>query len=223
MYSSNFLKSVLTKNVILSQLSNLKKLSISFQTIKSCNRFNHNSNDIVASVLSERHINNTPEEFCAIRKELLNTNSNVNEKNVDLLTLSYFEKQKLFSLAEDYYHYLKEKNLEVNLAVLGKYLKLLYLMRENKTEGKCGEEEILSIYENLKKTYNILDPRTNENLICALSTTKNWRECFKLLDDIRKVCTPSTESYNVCASTAFLNGEKDVGWAILEEMIGNIF
>ncbi|GJQ77399.1 hypothetical protein Trydic_g20801 [Trypoxylus dichotomus] len=87
------------------------------------------------------------------------------------------------------------------------------------TEG--DEENILQMYGNLVNEYPILDSITSENIILGLSTTKEWRKCFQILEGIKISCIPNTASYNALISAAFHHDDYDSAWLLFQEMIEN--
>lgn len=77
-------------------------------------------------------------------------------------------------------------------------------------------------YNELRKSYKVLDSLTCENVIYALSLTRNWRECLKLLQETKIASNPGAGAYSVIASSAFKNGEHELGWILLNEAVNGI-
>ena len=89
-------------------------------------------------------------------------------------------------LAKQYLQFLTQNNMKPNLATMGKYLRLLY---NNNIEHKIStqdEEEILHIYEEIRKNNPVLDSLTLDSILLALSLTREWRKCLDLLQVFKK-------------------------------------
>lgn len=69
----------------------------------------------------------------------------------------------------------------------------------------------------------MLDSITTENVIHALSLTKDWKHCLELLKNLKLTVNPSAMAYSVIIRAAFDNNEDTVGWNLINEMIGNDF
>lgn len=75
-------------------------------------------------------------------------------------------------------------------------------------------------YENLIKTYKVLDGITTDSVILALSLTDQWNMCIQLLDDVKKTGNPTASSYTAIMAASFRNGKNEFAWKIAQEMIG---
>lgn len=75
-------------------------------------------------------------------------------------------------------------------------------------------------YEDLSKTYKVLDEITTDSAILALSLTDQWKTCIKLLDDIKKTGNPTVSSYTAIMAAAFRNSKNEFAWKIAQELIG---
>lgn len=75
-------------------------------------------------------------------------------------------------------------------------------------------------YENLIKTYKVLDGITTDSVILALSLTDQWNTCIKLLDDVKKTGNPTVTSYTAIMAAAFRNSKNEFAWKIAQELIG---
>lgn len=74
-------------------------------------------------------------------------------------------------------------------------------------------------YKDLKKEYPVLAYITAENIIHALSITREWKECLKLLDNIKLSATPSAATFSAVIKAAFVNKDFDLGWTLMNDMI----
>lgn len=75
-------------------------------------------------------------------------------------------------------------------------------------------------YENVRKAHPILDAITLDNIIQALSLTKNWETCINLMNEIKITSTPSSTCYSVLIAAAFSNDSDEIAWKLLNELIG---
>lgn len=155
-----------------------------------------------------------------VREELISNIREVTPVNVDALTLHYFASVKEYDHAFHFIDFLKKENKPLNLAIMGSYFKIFYhLFNENKlTEEQSSE--ILEMYKELKQSYKVLDPKTNECLILALSVTNNWRECLNLLNNIKITANASNAAYNAIVCASFRNKDYELGFKLFEEMLG---
>lgn len=69
---------------------------------------------------------NTREDWKEVRNEILSTVRSINSSNIDAITVNMCTVKKQFGLAQSYLDFLKTENIEINLATLGKYFRLLY-------------------------------------------------------------------------------------------------
>lgn len=77
-----------------------------------------------------------------VRQKLVDGVSFINDKNVDAIALQFMLGEKNLEVARSYMKFLDN---EVNLATLGKYFKLFYVVRDGKKLDKTDEEHILSL------------------------------------------------------------------------------
>ncbi|XP_055603151.1 mitochondrial ribonuclease P catalytic subunit [Uranotaenia lowii] len=123
---------------------------------------------------------------------------------------------------KSYVQFLNSKGINLNLASKGK---LLRLYRSRRTESKgdidpAEQAEIYDIFQELRQNNPVLDANTCEHLIAALTLTKHWKECFDLIDTIKLVGIPDSGTYSVLVEKCFLTGESELGWRLLDEMVG---
>lgn len=154
-----------------------------------------------------------------VREDILKESRNITPINIDAMMLNYYTTKKMYDVAFKYLNYLKEDNIKLNLATIGKYFKLFY---ELYREGKLTQEQkevIWYKYKELQKMYKVLDPITTESVICALSITEHWKECLVLMEKVKIVAVPSAISYSLVIAAAFRNEEHQLGYQLLEEML----
>lgn len=143
--------------------------------------------------------------------------------NIDASILNYCLNNNTYQ-GLSYIDYLKTENIKKNLATVGKYLQLMYLKNEKLLmEGeKCthnDEKNIWDCYENVRKEHSLLDYITLESTILAFSVTGNWKQCLEIMKEIEITTIISSRAYSAIIAAVFLNGENELGWNLLEDML----
>ncbi|KAK4886328.1 hypothetical protein RN001_002599 [Aquatica leii] len=172
--------------------------------------------NVIPSILLNKKIQ-TVNDWSHVREEILNTNVQITSKSIDSAILSVCMASKKYQLGIEYVEYLKHQKIALGLATLGKYFKLLYLKNYPKNLSEPEEADIYNLYEELRKVYKVFDVFTCENLIHILSLTNYWRECFRLLDEMKISCQPGNVAYSVIIAACFRNNDADLGWSYLNE------
>lgn len=161
-----------------------------------------------------------------IRQNILqhqDNNGQCSADNIDASILNYCLNNNTH-LGLSYIDFMTTENIKKNLATVGKYMQLIYFKNEKllmKGE-KCpssDEAEILDCYKNLRKEHSFLDYLTLESAILALSITSNWNQCLEIMKEIEITTDVSNRAYNAIIAAAFLNGEHELGWNLLEDML----
>ncbi|KAM5235240.1 mitochondrial ribonuclease P catalytic subunit isoform 2-T2 [Ctenodactylus gundi] len=81
--------------------------------------------------------------------------------------------------------------------------------------------EVIDIYEIMKARYKSLESGAYTLLIRGLMDSDRWRETLKLLEDLKKVMTPSVRNYNDCILGALLHQDVNVAWDLYEELLSH--
>ncbi|XP_055544110.1 mitochondrial ribonuclease P catalytic subunit [Wyeomyia smithii] len=122
---------------------------------------------------------------------------------------------------KSYVAFLRSKGYTLNLATMGRLLRL-YRVQSNDAQLQEKElEEILTIHAELKQNNSMLDSTTCANLIGALTLTDKWRNSFELLDMIKLTGTPDSATYNFLVQKCFLSEDAETAWNLLEEQTAN--
>ncbi|XP_044292089.1 mitochondrial ribonuclease P catalytic subunit isoform X2 [Varanus komodoensis] len=82
-------------------------------------------------------------------------------------------------------------------------------------------EEIYDVYDIMKARFKTLETTAYGLLIKGLSGTERWREGLKLLEEIKKVITPSKANYGDCIRGAIVNQEINLASQLFREMLAN--
>lgn len=80
--------------------------------------------------------------------------------------------------------------------------------------------EVIDVYEIMKARYKCLESGGNTLLIRGLMLSDRWREALLLLEDMKKVMTPSKTNYNDCIKGALLHKDVNLAWNLYQEMLG---
>ncbi|XP_011733194.2 mitochondrial ribonuclease P catalytic subunit isoform X1 [Macaca nemestrina] len=83
--------------------------------------------------------------------------------------------------------------------------------------------EVIDVFEIMKTRYKTLEPGGYSLLIQGLIHTDRWRESLLLLEDIKKVITPSKKNYNDCIQGALLHQDINTAWNLYQELLGHDF
>lgn len=192
------------------------KLELSHTKKKHLRQDNMLFNKLKEGSCKDQEITN--EDWDAIRMSILEIPGTINEENIDAITMKSCAEISL-SLCKSYFKYLKATNKRINRATYGNYLQAFHTFSSSCTDDDL--KEILDVYNELVSVYPILDSHTAEKVVFAISLTKNWKTYDKLFRDIKQFYHPHGPVYSVVIKTAFRNGEIDLGWKLIEEMMVN--
>ncbi|XP_063501999.1 mitochondrial ribonuclease P catalytic subunit isoform X6 [Symphalangus syndactylus] len=81
--------------------------------------------------------------------------------------------------------------------------------------------EVIDVFEIMKARYKTLEPGGYTLLIRGLIHSDRWREALLLLEDIKKVMTPSKKNYNDCIQGALLHQDVNTAWNLYQELLGH--
>ena len=79
--------------------------------------------------------------------------------------------------------------------------------------------EVLDTYDVMRKCFKTLDSGAHSLLIKGFSRTERWREVLMMLEEIKKVITPSPRNYGDAIAGAFLHGDVETGWTLYGELL----
>ncbi|ELW63177.1 Mitochondrial ribonuclease P protein 3 [Tupaia chinensis] len=101
----------------------------------------------------------------------------------------------------------------VGYNLLVKYLSLCVFHKQT--------SEVIDVYEIMKARYKSLESGGYSLLIRGLIYSDRWRESLLLLEDIKKVMTPSKKNYNDCIQGALLHQEVTIAWNLYQELLSH--
>ncbi|XP_058060228.1 mitochondrial ribonuclease P catalytic subunit [Anopheles bellator] len=160
----------------------------------------------------EKSASLTDDEWSTIRSNILNERR-FTSTNVDSTVLGLCPNLRV---GQSYIGYLKKQGLELNLAIVGKLLRLYRLTERDLLQQ--DEDDIWRLYCELREQNADLDANTCEHAINALTLTKHWKHCLELLEMIKISGIPDSSTYNFIATKAFVSGDESIGWVMLQEM-----
>ncbi|XP_066260053.1 mitochondrial ribonuclease P catalytic subunit [Euwallacea similis] len=142
----------------------------------------------------------------------------ITSANIDGVIMASIVQLNRLDLAKSYLNYLNSIKTVPNLATIGKYFRLLYDNHKNKCL-ESDEHKVIELCNEIRRKYPVLESRTLENILLALSLTSEWKQCFDVMQDIKKSTNASTLSYSALASAAFLHKNELLAWDLLREAV----
>lgn len=100
---------------------------------------------------------------------------------------------------------------DVRYSLLVKYLVLCVSQKQ--------VEEMHDVHDIMKSRFKTLDPSASTLLIKGLSGSRRWREALPLLEEMKKVITPSKGNYGDCIRGALRNREINLACELFHEML----
>ncbi|XP_066583956.1 mitochondrial ribonuclease P catalytic subunit [Prorops nasuta] len=118
-----------------------------------------------------------------------------------------------------YFKFLKKHNSKIHLSTIQGYLKAVYSLRDKLTDS--DKKQIVQTCDHIFEEYPYLDNLTLSNCIQTLCLTEKWQNAIKFLERAKlhsntEVASKST-IYSTIISTAFENGEIEIGFQYLLE------
>lgn len=166
--------------------------------------------------------NNQPKiEWDAVRNELLASDKSVRPANIDGIIMGSCFSQLRLDVAKSYAEYMKANSLEMNDAGVGKFLFLFY-RHHQQTETPLSEEDegqIIQYSEALFKKHQTIDASLAENMIHALSITRNWSKCIELLPHIQFTDSAGSSTISCIVSRAIDEDRLDIAFKYVENLL----
>lgn len=155
-------------------------------------------------------------EWTNIREEILQKNQQITPAIIDSTIIDSL-KNSYVDNAIAYCKFLKENSYPLNVAVIGKYLKLYVSKQHFLTDA--DKIEIVKTYNALRQKHPYLDPFTAEQCIQSLCLTDEWEKTHEIIEMLKITSTPGSTVYSALASAAFRNGKSDVALKVLSDMM----
>ncbi|KAM7404043.1 hypothetical protein PAMA_004456 [Pampus argenteus] len=81
------------------------------------------------------------------------------------------------------------------------------------------DAEVFDVYDIMRGSFSCLDTGASTLFIKSFSRTARWKEAFDMLQEIKRVLTPSSRNYGDVIKAAMLNGDTTTAWALHDELI----
>ncbi|XP_071327563.1 mitochondrial ribonuclease P catalytic subunit isoform X2 [Trachinotus anak] len=81
------------------------------------------------------------------------------------------------------------------------------------------DAEVFDIYGIMRGSFSSLETGASTLFIKSFSRTARWREALSLLQEVKKVFTPSSRNYGDVIAAAVFHGDTTTAWALYDELI----
>ncbi|XP_061700885.1 mitochondrial ribonuclease P catalytic subunit isoform X2 [Syngnathoides biaculeatus] len=81
------------------------------------------------------------------------------------------------------------------------------------------DQEVLDVYNIIRENFPSLDTGAYSLVIKSFSRSARWQEALSMLNDMKKVVTPSPSNYGNIIAAAMLNGHPITAWALYDELL----
>ncbi|XP_077395985.1 mitochondrial ribonuclease P catalytic subunit [Festucalex cinctus] len=81
------------------------------------------------------------------------------------------------------------------------------------------DKEVFDVFDIMRKSFPSLDTGASCLFIKSFSRTARWREALSILQDLKKVITPSPRNYGNIIAAAMRNGDPSTAWALYDELL----
>ncbi|XP_026781797.3 mitochondrial ribonuclease P catalytic subunit isoform X2 [Pangasianodon hypophthalmus] len=115
------------------------------------------------------------------------------------------------SVAKSLLNYVAAENGTLPYELLLKYLALCV--------SGGHHSEVSDVYDIMKSCFKTLDTGAYSLFVKGLSHTERWREALIILEDIKKVITPSSRNYGDAVTGAVLHGDRETAWRLYGELM----
>ncbi|XP_040916973.1 mitochondrial ribonuclease P catalytic subunit [Toxotes jaculatrix] len=81
------------------------------------------------------------------------------------------------------------------------------------------DAEVFDVYDIMQENFSSLETGASSLFIKSFSRTERWREAINILNEVKKVFTPSPRNYGDVIAAAMLHGDMTTAWALYDELI----
>uniref|UniRef100_A0A3Q1HAD9 Mitochondrial ribonuclease P catalytic subunit n=1 Tax=Acanthochromis polyacanthus TaxID=80966 RepID=A0A3Q1HAD9_9TELE len=81
------------------------------------------------------------------------------------------------------------------------------------------DTEVFDVYQIMRESFPALDTGACSLFIKSFSRTERWREAISILQEVKKVFSPSPRNYSEIISAAVQHGDVNTAWALYDELI----
>ncbi|KAK2842979.1 hypothetical protein Q7C36_011194 [Tachysurus vachellii] len=115
------------------------------------------------------------------------------------------------SIAKSLLNYVAAENGTLPYELLLRYLTLCV--------SAGHHSEVSDVYDIMKSCFKTLDTGAYSLFVKGLSRTERWTEALTVLEDIKKLLTPSSKNYGDAVSGAVLHGDRETAWRLYSELM----
>ncbi|XP_077431552.1 mitochondrial ribonuclease P catalytic subunit isoform X2 [Vanacampus margaritifer] len=81
------------------------------------------------------------------------------------------------------------------------------------------DKEVFDVFDIMRESFPSLDTGASTLFIQSFSRTARWREALSILQDLKKVITPSPRNYGNIIAAAMQNHDPSTAWALYDELL----
>ncbi|XP_022606724.1 mitochondrial ribonuclease P protein 3 [Seriola dumerili] len=81
------------------------------------------------------------------------------------------------------------------------------------------DAEVFDVYDIMRGSFSSLETGASTLFIKSFSRTARWKEAVNLLQEVKKVFTPSSRNYGDVIAAAVLHGDMTTAWALYDELM----
>lgn len=160
-----------------------------------------------------------------VREKMIESKRFINNSNVDAVLIGRCSQHMRLDLAKSYIDFLKSSSMTLNDATIGRFLQLFYNHYRRDQNNACisseDEEQILKYSNFLISKHEMVGSSLAENIVEALSLTREWKKCVELLSHVKITDTPSKSTYCSIILKALDENNLDIAWSLMNEMFRN--
>lgn len=175
------------------------------------------TNEVTAYLRELSHKKSYAESDWKKLHDLLLANSkafNVNDKNVETISLKCLIEFYDCNLMRSYLLYLRSRKKKISPVTYSAYLKFMYDCWSDHIPDDVNI--IKTICDEMLK-FPLLECKVAEGLIFGLCLTDRWKESLKVIEKFEQFYDISQNSYSAIIKAALQNNEMDLGAKLLEE------
>uniref|UniRef100_A0A1A8BGI9 Mitochondrial ribonuclease P catalytic subunit n=1 Tax=Nothobranchius kadleci TaxID=1051664 RepID=A0A1A8BGI9_NOTKA len=83
------------------------------------------------------------------------------------------------------------------------------------------DDEVFDVYKIMRGSFPSMDTGASTLFIKSFSRTERWKEAVGILQEVKKVFTPSQRNYHDVIAAAVQHGDTATAWSLYDELITN--
>ncbi|XP_011870761.1 PREDICTED: mitochondrial ribonuclease P protein 3 [Vollenhovia emeryi] len=153
-----------------------------------------------------------------LREKILHQNNEITPATVDSTIIDMCLRYSYLDNAIAYFKFLRENNYPLNMAVIGKYLRL-YAWKKPNSLTDADKVDIVETFNDLIQKHPLLDYITAGHCVVSLCLTDEWLKTQEIIEMVKLTSSPNSMMYSALASAAFRNGKPDIAWKALSDLV----